>query len=195
MAASNDTKRVTSPSYLAHVVLRTSPEKYSEMVDFYVTFLGGKVVLKNEMLAFITYDEEHHRIALVAIPGLKPKDPGTSGLEHISFAYKSIDDLLGSYTQRKEHGIQAVWPVNHGPTLSIYYRDPDGNTLETQVDCFDTSAEATAYMYGPEFQENPLGVDFNPDEYIEKRKQGVPAKELFKRPNIGARTIDSVPIA
>jgi len=146
------------------------------------------------MLAFITYDEEHHRIALVAIPGLKPKDPGTSGLEHVSFAYKTIDDLLESYTQRKAHNIQPLWPVNHGPTLSIYYRDPDGNNLETQVDCFDTSEESTAYMFTPEFQENPFGVDFNPDEYIEKRKQGVPAKELFKRPNIGARAIDTVPL-
>lgn len=33
-----------------------------------------------------------------------------------------------------------------GSTTSIYYKDPDGNMLETQVDNFDSVEEATKFM-------------------------------------------------
>jgi catechol-2,3-dioxygenase len=194
MAISNGSQKVISPVKLAHVVLRTSPEKFQEMVSFYKTFLGAHAALENEMLSFQTYDDEHHRVAIVALPGLKPKDSTTSGLEHISFAFDNINDLLGAYTQRKELGIKPTWSVNHGPTLSIYYRDPDGNNLETQIDSFDTPEEATAAMLTEDFKVNPFGVDFDPEDYIEKLKQGVPVKQLLERPVIGPRGIETIPI-
>src|SRR5262249_9668315 len=146
------------------------------------------------MLSFITYDDEHHRVAIVALPGLKPKDRQTSGLEHFSFTYPNLDDLLQAYQQRKEIGISPVWCVNHGPTVSMYYRDPDGNNLETQIDTFDTAEQATAFLMSEEFEENPYGVDFDPEEFAEKLKAGVPAKELKKRPRIGPRDLDTIPI-
>lgn len=194
MAISNGSQKVISPVRLAHVVLRTSPEKFQEMVSFYKTFLGAHAVLENEMLSFLTYDDEHHRIAIVALPGLKPKDSTTSGLEHISFTFDNINDLLGAYTQRKELGIKPIWSVNHGPTLSIYYRDPDGNNLETQIDSFDTPEEATAAMQTDDFKVNPFGVDFDPEDYIEKLKQGVLVKQLLERPVTGPRGFETVPI-
>lgn len=40
----------------------------------------------------------------------------------------------------------------------MYYRDPDGNQLETQVDNFDIPDDATAMMDSKEFMENPLGM-------------------------------------
>ena len=79
-------KKVISPVKLAHVVLRTSPEA------FYKTFFGGHAFYENAMLS--TYDYEHHRIAVAALPGLKPKDRQTSGLERIAFTRANLDDLL-----------------------------------------------------------------------------------------------------
>jgi catechol-2,3-dioxygenase len=67
------------PAKLAHIVLRTADK--TAMTKFYVDFLGGTVVHENEVLSFITYDDEHHRIALLQIPNLKLKDRGTCGLE------------------------------------------------------------------------------------------------------------------
>lgn len=58
--------KVLRPSKLAHVVLRTNQS--SEMVEFYKTLLGADVVYANDFLAFLTYDEEHHRIAIAGIP-------------------------------------------------------------------------------------------------------------------------------
>ena len=59
-------KKVISPVKLVHVVLRTSPEA------FYKTFFGGHAFYENAMFSF-TYDYEHHRIAVAALLGLKPK--------------------------------------------------------------------------------------------------------------------------
>ena len=59
-------ERVLSPSVLAHVVLRTG--NIEKMLEYYVTFLGGRVVHRDPMIAFLTYDHEHHRIALINIP-------------------------------------------------------------------------------------------------------------------------------
>ena len=56
----NGARRVT-PQKFAHAVLATKTLK--PMVDWYITVLCAEVVHSNEMLAFLTYDDEHHRIA------------------------------------------------------------------------------------------------------------------------------------
>jgi hypothetical protein len=33
------------------------------------------------LLAFLTYDDEHHRIGLIGMPDIKAKDKNTNGLE------------------------------------------------------------------------------------------------------------------
>lgn len=177
--------KVLSPSLLAHVVLRTAD--LERMTDFYITFLGGSLTYGNDMISFITYDEEHHRIALIGIPGTLPKQPTTCGLEHIAFTFPTLATLLLSYHQRKARGISPVWSVNHGPTTSIYYKDPDGNMLETQVDNFDTIEAATAFMTSPYFAENPIGTDFDPDEMIVMLRNGESETKLKKRREIGPR--------
>ena len=176
---------VLKPTSLAHVVLRTSNLERS--VDFYTKFLGGTVTYGNDMLSFITYDDEHHRIALIGIPETRAKDPSTCGLEHIAFTFSSLSDLLLSYRHRKARGINPVWCVNHGPTVSIYYKDPDGNMLETQVDSFDSAEDATEFMMSPQFAENPIGVDFDAEEFIAALRNGVSEATLKKRKEIGPR--------
>jgi catechol-2,3-dioxygenase len=73
--------KVLAPKHFAHVVLRTSPENFAKQTEFYKTFLGAFVQYENESLCFMAYDDEHHRVALAAIPGLAPKNPMTAGLE------------------------------------------------------------------------------------------------------------------
>ncbi|KAF2804611.1 Glyoxalase/Bleomycin resistance protein/Dihydroxybiphenyl dioxygenase [Mytilinidion resinicola] len=187
--------KVVSPIRLAHVVLRTTPDKFKIMTDFYKTFLGGEASYENEFLSFITYDEEHHRLAIGAIPGTGPKNQRTCGLEHIAFAHSSLNELLLAYRQRKAAGIDPSWCINHGPTTSIYYHDPDGNMLETQVDAFETPEEATDFMMSKAFQENPFGADFDPEEHIGRIKKGESAKSILKRPDVGHRGPESLPAA
>ncbi|KAH6697414.1 Glyoxalase/Bleomycin resistance protein/Dihydroxybiphenyl dioxygenase [Plectosphaerella plurivora] len=188
MASSN---AVLSPSGLAHVVLRTS--NFKPLVSFYKTFLGAYATYENDHLAFLTYDNEHHRIAIGNVPGTSDKVPTSAGLEHIAFQFDSLGDLLKAYQQRKARGILPIWSVNHGPTTSIYYQDPDGNQLETQVDNFDTVEAANAMMSSPEFAENPFGVDFDPEDVIRRLQEGESEASIKKRANIGPRGIESIP--
>jgi catechol-2,3-dioxygenase len=72
--------KVVSPVKLAHVVLRTN--NLSKMSRLYKDFLGAKASLETpDLFSFLTYDDEHHRIAIVNIPPIKNKDKNTCGLE------------------------------------------------------------------------------------------------------------------
>jgi catechol-2,3-dioxygenase len=54
------------------------------------------------------------------------------GLEHIAATYGSLGELLATYRRLATHRIEPYWSINHGPTISLYYKDPDGNRLELQ---------------------------------------------------------------
>lgn len=179
---------VKKPKYLAHVVLRTTTDNFDKMVRYYKIFLSAHASHENDTLSFLTYDEEHHRIAIVAVPDTIPKPSNSTGLRHIAFTFDNLDDLAIAYRQRKAHGIVPVRCINHGPTTSMYYADPDGNELETQVDNFDTAEAATKFMDSEEFKQNPIGVDFDPEEMIKRLASGDSHQSIKKRPNIGVRT-------
>src|ERR1700738_5325210 len=175
--------KVKSPASLSHVVLRTG--NYQKMVAFYKDFLGADITFMDQSLAFLRYDEEHHRIAIIAVPGTGPKVPTSAGVEHIAFTFSSLSDLVLAYQQRKTKGISPSWCVNHGPTTSIYYSDPDGNRLETQVDNFDTVEEANDFMTGMYFAENPIGTDFEPEELMRRIVSGESEQSIKRRIEIG----------
>lgn len=187
------TMTVARPNHLAHVVLKTPNFKAS--VAFYKAFFGGHASFENPGIAFITYDHEHHRIAIANVPHIKPKDKGTAGLEHIAFGYDRMEDWLLAYKQRKSIGMLPIWCTNHGPNISIYYQDPDGNQLETQVDVYDTVEETNAFMMTDEFAQNPVGVDFDPEDLIRRFKAGESEKSLKTRQSIGPRSFAGFPLS
>ena len=189
VSSNGNAAALLSPTALCHIVLKTTPENYTKMVDFYRTFLGAKVTHGNERITFMTYDHEHHRIAIVQIPGLKNPDPPKSniGLAHTAFGFDTLADLATSYEQKKAHGILPVWCVNHGMSTSMYYDDPDGSQVETQVDNFDTAEEGMDFIEGESFAENPIGVDFDPEDFVKRVRNGEDDKVLKERPNIGKR--------
>jgi catechol-2,3-dioxygenase len=184
-----DEPKIPSPTKLAHVVLRTSVGKFDKIVDFYKTFVGGQVI-SHKNLAFIRYDNEHHRLAIISLDNIESgvAHPTSPGLDHICFTYANLKDLGAAYRVRKSQGILPVWCTNHGPGTSMYYRDPDGNQLECQVDNFDDMQDAINFIEGPEFNVNPIGVDFDPEELFLKVDHGVDDKVLKKRADIGPRT-------
>jgi len=63
-----DSKPV-SPTMFAHFVLRTANR--APLRDWYLKVLNARQVFENEYISFITYDDEHHRVAFIQIPGLK----------------------------------------------------------------------------------------------------------------------------
>ncbi|ORX96466.1 Glyoxalase/Bleomycin resistance protein/Dihydroxybiphenyl dioxygenase [Clohesyomyces aquaticus] len=129
-----------SPTALAHAVLRTTSANYAAMIQFWIDLLNADIVHATPVLTFLRYDEEHHRIAIVQTPDTvdKPKEPQYSGLDHLAFTYPTLTALAQQYAHLKSlpQPILPIWSVNHGPTTSLYYRDPDGNKIEMQVDKF-----------------------------------------------------------
>lgn len=183
-----DEVKAPSPIKLAHIVLRTSVENYDTMVNFYKNFVGG-VVIPHKNISFIRYDDEHHRIGILCTDSIDngPAHPTSPGLDHLCFTYPSLKELGATYRIQKSRGLLPVWTTNHGPGTSMYYRDPDGNQVECQVDNFDNMEDAIAFIEGPEFKVNPIGVDFDPEELFAKVDHGVDDKVLKKRPDIGPR--------
>jgi len=149
------------------------------MLEWYKTVFDSRVQHQNPALAFLTYDDEHHRFAFVNLSVVQPKGVETDklgliGVDHLAYTYASLDDLLENYEHLKARGIKPYWCVHHGITVSMYYADPDGNQMEFQVDCFHSNDEANAFMSGPGFAANPIGVEYDPDVWLEHKKSGVP---------------------
>ncbi len=182
-STNGDSKRIV-PTKFAHAVLRTN--KFKQMVDWYKTVLLAKVVFENEMLAFMTYDDEHHRLAIAAFPGIVDRAPNSAGLDHLAYTYSSLGDLVATYERLKAAGITPAAPINHGLTLSMYYRDPDGNKVELQIDNFETMEQMKGFFHSNDFAKNPIGISFDPDELARDFHAGVPEAELRKyRPEKG----------
>jgi catechol-2,3-dioxygenase len=178
---------MTSPSKLAHVVLQTN--QIGVMRDWYCQVLGARVIHDNPMISFISYDDEHHRLAFLDPGPLGAREPGAgnaiaagreAGLHHIAFTYAGLPDLVDTYVRLRDLGIRPHWCINHGPTTSMYYFDPDRNQIELQIDNFDTVDEGRAYMESPAFGKNPIGVPFDPDELVARVRDGATLRELAR---------------
>lgn len=179
-ATSAQAREVIPPSKFSHVVFKTA--RYREMLDWYMAVLGARVVQGNDRVSFLTYDNEHHRIAIVRIDGLDPRPRFAAGVDHVSYTYDDLGDLLATYKRLKAMGIEPRWPVNHGVTTSFYYQDPDGNRVELQFENFPTDEELNDFFESPEFAANTLGGLFDPDELIRRYEAGEPVEELVRRP-------------
>jgi hypothetical protein len=166
-----------SPIKLAHLVLRTP--QYEKLCSIYKLLLNATPAFENDMLCFLRYDDEHHRVVLLNLPPLAPR-AFSAGVEHFAFTYSTLGDLLGNYQRMKAAGIAPVWCINHGMNLSIYYEVPDRNLIETQIDTMD-NASADAYMSGAYFARNPIGVDFDPELLIERFQRGDMISELLRQ--------------
>ena len=173
-----DSETPIKPSKFAHFVLRVSDLEAS--IQWYAAVLGMEMVHRAEKLAFMTYDEEHHRLALVETP-VEAATPGAPGLDHVAYTLSSLGDLMATYKRLKTKDIMPVWPINHGLTTSLYYADPDGNRVEFQVENLDTVEDLQGYMRSDAFAANPIGVGFDPEKLLQRYENGDPVEELLQQ--------------
>jgi len=100
------------PTKLAHLVFQTN--RLPAMRDWYCTVLDGHVIYENLHLSFVTYDDEHHRVAFIDFGPLAAREVGGSdlryrttdqpGLHHVAFTFGSHDLLC----QHPLHGGELV---------------------------------------------------------------------------------------
>lgn len=171
---------MSKPPKFAHVVYQTGQP--AQMRDWYCAVLDGHVVYEDQALCFITYDEEHHRVALLSPPVEHArKSPTTACAHHTAYTFDNIDDLLERYVLLRDKGIAPAVCIAHGVTTSMYYKDPDGNMVEMQIDNFAEPQAATDYMNGPEYASDSVGPAFDPETLLKDRRAGASVNELTNR--------------
>ena len=183
-----------APYKLAHVVLRVRDVDAS--VNYYQQLLGAWIVSdQRPFAAGLTFDEEHHRLALIGVPDAPVvADTGaidassavtdaqgadldgisfstTAGLEHIAFTFDSLGSLLATYVEARDAGLRPTYCVNHGPTVSLYYTDPDGNKTELQIDSMPMEI-ADDWIHSDEGRANVIGWPFDPEDLLERYLSG-----------------------
>jgi catechol-2,3-dioxygenase len=164
----------------AHVVYQTGQGQ--AMRDWYCAVLDGHVVYSDDTLSFITFDDEHHRVALLHPPApIEKRSALAAAMHHTAYTFESLDDLLDRYVLLRDQGIRPAVCIAHGVTSSMYYRDPDGNFVEMQIDVFADPDDATRYMKGPEFAADSVGPGFDPEAMLEARRNGATVEELTSR--------------
>jgi catechol 2,3-dioxygenase-like lactoylglutathione lyase family enzyme len=177
---------MAKPVKFAHVVYMT--RRYEAMIAWYQDVFEAEVVNRDPALAFLTYDDEHHRFAFANLDLLKPDGGGAEcsdrgergeiGVNHVAYTYANVADLLATYERLKAAGIHPYWPVHHGTTLSLYYADPDGNRMELQVDAC-SAEEGKALLAATD---NPVGVLFDPEALVARWRGGEAKEALLVQP-------------
>lgn len=124
---------------LGHVVLKVTDLERSER--FYTGLLGMPVVARYDdqgyKMTFFSV-EKHHDLALMQVSGAGAAGGDDAvGLHHVAFRIgDSMDQLLEAKAHLDAAGV-AIDPTDHTVTKSLYFDDPDGNTIELYVDVSD----------------------------------------------------------
>lgn len=139
-------------------------------------------------ITWLSNDDANHRMALVELPHLEP-DPNRAGhprVQHFAFEYERLEDLLGSHQRLKALGILPVLCTDSGAQTAFYYEDPDGNSVEINVDNFGNPWTSGEYVRNsPEFASNPLGVFVDPDKMLAAYDDGAAQWEIHLRAREG----------
>ncbi len=167
---------------LHHFNLKTM--RLQEMIDWYGTVVGMKPNYCSPGGAWLTNDEASHRLALLVSPTLTD-DPNKlmhNGFHHSAFEFPSIGDLFDTYVRLKAQGIEPHACLDHGMTTSFYYEDPDGNSVELQVDNFGNWQKSSEWMRSsPQFVDDPIGMPFDPEQMVAAYQAGASLAELHER--------------
>lgn len=173
-----DQTSIARPVKLAHLVLRSG--RFDKSLAFYKDLLGVWAIEEAPFGAFLTFDDEHHRLAIINTPDAPKAADGAVGVDHFAFTMADLGALLGTWERMKATGVEPYWCVNHGMTTSMYFRDPDGNRVELQVDNFESLEDQDNWFKTGAFSKNPIGIEFDPEELASAYRAGEPLEELLK---------------
>ncbi len=165
------------PARFGHIVLKTS--RFKEMLPWYKTVLNAEALFELPLVAFLTYDDEHHRVLIAQDPNATPRPATAEGVAHWAYLFDSFGDLMKAFARLKGEGIEPTYCVNHGFQLSLYYHDPDHNEVELGCDVFGTREELNAWFENGQFAANLYGYNFDPDKVLARHLEGVSDTEIF----------------
>jgi catechol 2,3-dioxygenase len=113
-------------------------DRQEEMQAFYENVVGlvvsdtGVAHKFKRRIVFMTSDpRQHHQFVLVA---RQPGDPAVSPLFQISFKVGSLQMLRSVRDRAQRAGATNFRPMNHGNSWSLYFNDPENNTVEIYME-------------------------------------------------------------
>ena len=118
---------------IGHVLLRVLDLERSK--KFYSEVLGFHVLEEDPEHGgtFMALEGQSHAIDLFQVKDLdaaQQQTPGVRGLGHLAFRVESEEALREANATLKQHGVEITRTIDHVSQKSIYFDDPDGNTLE-----------------------------------------------------------------
>lgn len=123
------------PKYLGHVNVYVrdvdaSKQWYEDILGLHIyDYIPGRA-------AFMSADlEQSHEVALMkADEGTPDAQKGQVGLNHMAWMMASLDDLKDVYQRLKDRKVPIDHVSDHGISIGIYFRDPDGNGIEVSYE-------------------------------------------------------------
>jgi len=114
---------------LQHLVLWVSNVPRS--VQFYCDVLGFEVKRQSPSAAFLIIPgtADDHHLGLFQQPGIAPPDEGAARMYHSAWEVAELTDLARARQRLIEAG-SLVGQSDHGTSLSLYAKDPDGLEFE-----------------------------------------------------------------
>lgn len=119
------------PMYLGHVNIYVRNADTSKA--WYENLLGLHCYeYRPGRAAFLSADtDQSHEVAVMQLGDDAPlQQRGQVGLNHMAWRVASLDDLKAFYARIKAQGQPIDHIADHGISLGIYLRDPDGNGVE-----------------------------------------------------------------
>jgi catechol-2,3-dioxygenase len=117
---------------LGHVVLKVRDLDRSEA--FYTGVLGLAVTgrLPGRMVFFaVPGNTDSHDLGLWKVGAdAAPPSPKQVGLFHVAWQVEREEDLQAFHDSLVARGVPIQLTMDHGANLSVYFEDPDGNSLE-----------------------------------------------------------------
>jgi catechol 2,3-dioxygenase len=179
---------------LHHVTIKTT--RLDEMIAWYGVVIGAQVQFRDAGAAWTTNDAANHRVAFLTVPRLSddPDKTAHNGVHHFAFEYETFDDLMSSFDRMRKANIEPAFCLDHGLTISLYYKDPEGNYIELQSDNFSDWKKSTEFIRtSADFAANPIGTFFDPALVFEANKTGIEFKELQAKIRAGAYLPATIP--
>jgi catechol 2,3-dioxygenase len=103
---------------------------YTRVFDLKLTDHGVGRNFKFQLHFLSGSPDQHHQLVLAG--GRAPGTPST--VMQMSFKVAAIDDLRRVRRLALGEGATQMRGMNHGNALSIYFQDPEGNTVEVYLD-------------------------------------------------------------
>ncbi len=104
---------------------------YTEVFGLTQTDTGVGRTFKNTLVFLSASRDQHHQLV---IAGGRPPEATFSTVMQLSFAVPAIQSLRDIRAKAEARGATKFVPLNHGNALSVYFADPEGNTVEIYVD-------------------------------------------------------------